>query len=300
MTAESELTASVDRLWNVWLDWAAGQGMAVPEDRGFRETRAKVWEGSDYVAGIMARYPETFASLLGSGDLTRSYRRGELDWLLILKRRSDAIRDGDRIRGLIRGWSVNQDGRSTGLTTPNVLSQQAMLRQALERAKLTPADIGYVEMHGTGTSLGDPIEAEALREVLGKPRSDASQCVLGAVKTNIGHLEGAAGVAGIIKVALALEHEKIPKNLHFRHLNPRISLTNTPLVVPSAAIAWPRSDKKRFAGVSSFGISGTNAHIIMEEAPLPRTRRETWPQRSVRPCPATTPVCFSTLPALRR
>lgn len=195
--------------------------------------------------------------------------RGEGCGLLILKRRSDAIRDGDRIRGLIRGWSVNQDGRSTGLTTPNVLSQQAMLRQALERAKLTPADIGYVEMHGTGTSLGDPIEAEALREVLGKPRSDASQCVLGAVKTNIGHLEGAAGVAGIIKVALALEHEKIPKNLHFRHLNPRISLTNTPLVVPSAAIAWPRSDKKRFAGVSSFGISGTNAHIIMEEAPLP-------------------------------
>ncbi len=194
--------------------------------------------------------------------------RGEGCGLLILKRRSDAIRDGDRIRGLIRGWAVNQDGRSTGLTTPNVLSQQAMIRQALERAKLTPADIGYVEMHGTGTSLGDPIEAEALREVLGKPRADASRCVLGAVKTNIGHLEGAAGIAGVIKIALALEREKIPKNLHFRHLNPRISLADTPFVVPTSALAWPRSEKKRFAGVSSFGISGTNAHIILEEAPI--------------------------------
>lgn len=224
--------------------------------------------------------------------------RGEGCGLLILKRRSDAIRDGDRIRGLIRGWAVNQDGRSTGLTTPNVLSQQAMLRQALERAKLAPADIGYVEMHGTGTSLGDPIEAEALREVLGKPRTDASRCVLGAVKTNIGHLEGAAGVAGIIKVALALEHEKIPKNLHFRHLNPRISLTNTPLVVPTTTVEWPRSDKKRFAGVSSFGISGTNAHIIIEEAPL-HEQPPTVPSASayLLPLSAKSPQALSALAA---
>lgn len=193
--------------------------------------------------------------------------RGEGCGIVILKRLSDALRDGDRIRGLIRGWAVNQDGRSTGLTTPNVLSQQAMLRQALARAQLVPEDIGYVEMHGTGTSLGDPIEAEALREVLGVPRRDGSSCVLGAVKTNVGHLEGAAGVAGFIKVLLALEHEQIPKNLHFRQLNPRISLGGTPFVVPTEPISWPRKAKIRRAGVSAFGISGTNAHVILEESP---------------------------------
>jgi acyl transferase domain-containing protein len=195
------------------------------------------------------------------------YVRGEGCGVLVLKRLSDALRDGDRIDAVIRGWAVNQDGRSTGLTAPNVLSQQALLRQALERAKLAAADIGYVELHGTGTSLGDPIEAEALREVLGAPRTDGSSCILGAVKTNIGHLEGAAGVAGIIKVLLALKHEKIPKNLHFRRLNPRISLEGTPFVVPVESVPWPRGQKPRRAGVSSFGISGTNAHVILEEAP---------------------------------
>ncbi|MDI3284906.1 type I polyketide synthase [Polyangium sp. 15x6] len=194
--------------------------------------------------------------------------RGEGCGILVLKRLSDALRDGDRIRALVRGWAVNQDGRSTGLTTPNVLSQQAMLRQALERARLTPADIGYIEMHGTGTSLGDPIEAESLREVFGEPSKDGSSCVLGAVKTNIGHLEGAAGVAGVIKAILAMEHERIPKNLHFRRLNPRISMEGTPFVIPAESVPWLRGQKVRRAGVSSFGISGTNAHVILEEAPL--------------------------------
>ncbi|MDC3954535.1 type I polyketide synthase [Polyangium jinanense] len=194
--------------------------------------------------------------------------RGEGCGVVVLKRLSDALRDGDRIRGLLRGFCVNQDGRSTGLTTPNVLAQQAMLRQAIARARVSPSDIGYVEMHGTGTSLGDPIEAEALREVLGAPRSDGSTCVLGAVKTNIGHLEGAAGMAGLLKVLLSLEHGRIPKNLHFRRLNPRIVLDGTPFVVPTEAVPWPRRDKPRFAGVSSFGISGTNAHVIVEEAPV--------------------------------
>ncbi|MDI1477094.1 type I polyketide synthase [Polyangium sp. y55x31] len=199
--------------------------------------------------------------------------RGEGCGLVVLKRLSDALRDGDRIRAVIRGWAVNQDGRSTGLTTPNVLSQQAMLRQALERARLSPGDIGYVEMHGTGTSLGDPIEVEALREVLGAPRADGSSCVLGAVKTNIGHLEGAAGIAGLIKAVLSMEHERIPRNLHFRRLNPRISLDGTPFVVPTSPVAWPRADKPRRAGVSGFGLSGTNAHVILEEAPAEESRR---------------------------
>ncbi|MDI1443201.1 acyltransferase domain-containing protein [Polyangium sp. 6x1] len=198
--------------------------------------------------------------------------RGEGCGLVVLKRLSDALRDGDRIRGLIRGFAVNQDGRSTGLTAPNVLSQQAMLRQALERGRLSPADVGYVEMHGTGTSLGDPIEAEALREVFGEPRANASPCVLGAVKTNIGHLEGAAGVAGLIKVALSMEHGQIPMNLHFRRLNPRISFDGTPLVVPTAPVTWPRGAVPRRGGVSSFGISGTNAHVIVEEAPVEEAR----------------------------
>ncbi|HRI66025.1 MAG TPA: type I polyketide synthase [Polyangium sp.] len=197
--------------------------------------------------------------------------RGEGCGLFVLKRLSDALRDGDTIHGLILAWAINQDGRSTGLTTPNVLSQQDMLRQTLTRAKLMPADIGYVEMHGTGTALGDPIEAEALRDVLGAPRPDGSKCVLGAVKTNIGHLEGAAGAAGIMKILLSFEHERIPKNLHFRRLNPRISFDGTPFVVPTESMVWQRGDKPRRAGVSSFGISGTNAHIILEEPPARRT-----------------------------
>ncbi len=224
--------------------------------------------------------------------------RGEGCGLLVLKRLSDAIRDGDRIHGLIRGWAVNQDGRSTGLTTPNVLSQQALLRQALERAQLAATEIGYVEMHGTGTALGDPIEAEALREVLGVPRPDGSSCILGAVKTNIGHLEGAAGVAGAIKVLLSFEHERIPKNLHFRRLNPRITFDNTPFVIPVESVPWARGAKRRRAGVSSFGISGTNAHIIVEEPPLePAKTPPITPDSYLLPLSAKSPEALSAMAA---
>ena len=193
--------------------------------------------------------------------------RGEGCGLVALKRLSSALRDGDTILALIRGTAINQDGRSTGLTAPNVLSQQAMLRAALSNARLAPEDIGYVETHGTGTSLGDPIEFEALREVLGKPRSDGSRCVLGAVKTNVGHLEGAAGIAGLIKAILCLRNEAIPRNIHFETLNPRISIEGTPFVIPTDTLPWKSNGKPRRAGVSSFGISGTNAHVILEEAP---------------------------------
>ncbi|MBK9266370.1 MAG: thioester reductase domain-containing protein [Polyangiaceae bacterium] len=195
--------------------------------------------------------------------------RGEGCGILLLKRLADAERDGDSILAVIRGSVMNQDGRSTGLTAPNVLSQQAMLRQVLEDTGVSPNEIGYVETHGTGTSLGDPIEFEALREVLGKPRPDGSPCVLGAVKTNIGHLEAAAGVAGLIKAILSLEHEAIPPNLHFKTLNPRIDLEGTPFVIPTRAIPWVRQPGKlRRAGVSSFGISGTNVHVLLEEPPM--------------------------------
>ena len=194
--------------------------------------------------------------------------RGEGCGIVVLKRLSAAERDGDRIWAVIRGSAVNQDGRSTGLTAPNVLAQEALLRDALRDARVEAAAIGYVEAHGTGTSLGDPIEVEALRAVLGAPRANGSACVLGAAKTNIGHLEGAAGVVGVIKAALALAHERIPRNLNFRTLNPRIRLDGTALTLATEPVAWPRGAPPRFAGVSSFGMSGTNAHVIVEEAPV--------------------------------
>lgn len=193
--------------------------------------------------------------------------RGEGCGILVLKRLSDAERDGDSILALIRGSAVNQDGRSTGLTAPNVLSQQALLKQALENARLSPQDIDYVETHGTGTSLGDPIEMEAIKAVLGAPREKNATCVLGAVKTNIGHLEAAAGIAGVIKVILAMQNDRIPGNLHFRSLNPRIDLKGSSLEIAKEAKAWMPGVRPRCAGVSSFGISGTNAHVILEEAP---------------------------------
>ncbi|WP_437568146.1 SDR family NAD(P)-dependent oxidoreductase [Sorangium sp. So ce542] len=195
------------------------------------------------------------------------YVRAEGCGMVVLKRLSDAQRDGDRIWALVRGSAVNQDGRSSGMTAPNVLSQQALLRQALESARVSPSQVGYVEAHGTGTSLGDPIELTALKEVLGGPRPDGLPCWIGSVKTNIGHLEAAAGVAGFIKVVLSLRHELIPRHLHFQTLNPRISLEGTPFAVPAAPLPWPSGGAPRIAGVSSFGISGTNAHVVLQEPP---------------------------------
>ncbi|HEX8537541.1 MAG TPA: type I polyketide synthase, partial [Cystobacter sp.] len=195
------------------------------------------------------------------------YVRGEGCGIVVLKRLSDAQAAGDRILAVIRGSAVNQDGRSTGLTAPNVLAQKAMLKTALENARVSPSDITYVETHGTGTSLGDPIEVQAIADVIGPPREDGSQCVLGAVKSNVGHLEAAAGITGLIKVVLAMQHEAIPGNLNFKRLNPRIKLEGTPFVIPTRKLEWKKAGKRRFAGVSGFGMSGTNAHVVLEEAP---------------------------------
>ena len=195
------------------------------------------------------------------------YVRGEGCGVVVLKRFSDALADGDPILALIRGSAVNQDGHSNGLTAPNVQAQEAVIRQALRNASVSPEQIGYVETHGTGTSLGDPIEIEALTTVLGQPRSNGTNCVLGSVKTNIGHLEAAAGIAGLIKTVLALHHREIPPHLHFQTLNPNISLKTTPFVIPTSRRSWPTSEASRFAGVSAFGFGGTNAHIVLEEAP---------------------------------
>ena len=193
--------------------------------------------------------------------------RGEGCGIVVLKRLSDAQAHNDRVLAVIRGSAVNQDGRSIGLTAPNLLAQQKLLRRALDNARVSPAALGLIETHGTGTSLGDPIEVVALTEVFGQPRDNGSVCALGAVKTNLGHLEAAAGVAGLIKVVLSLQHDTIPANLHYKTLNPRIALQGTPLVIPAQALPWAAGEGPRLAGVSSFGMSGTNAHIIVEEAP---------------------------------
>ncbi|MEM9455613.1 MAG: SDR family NAD(P)-dependent oxidoreductase [Myxococcota bacterium] len=209
------------------------------------------------------------------------YVRGEGCGVVVLKRLEAAERAGDRILAIVRGSAVNHDGRSTGLTAPNVLSQQRLLRRALADARVSPEQIGYVETHGTGTPLGDPIEIDALRAVVGSPRTSGRSCVLGAIKTNLGHLEAAAGIAGFIKTVLVLEREAIPKNLHFEALNPMISLEGTCFEIPTSTRPWPRQPGPRFAGVSSFGMSGTNAHVVLEEAPrTSEPRPSTSPERA--------------------
>jgi acyl transferase domain-containing protein/acyl carrier protein len=190
--------------------------------------------------------------------------RGEGCGFVVLKRLSDAQRDGDRVLAVILGSAVNQDGRSTGLTAPNVLSQQALLRDALQAARVEAREVDCVEAHGTGTSLGDPIELEALKEVLGAPRPDGRRCAVGSVKTNVGHLEATAGIAGLIKVVLSLQHEEIPRHLHFQTLNPRVSFEGTPFFVPTKIVPWRRGPSRRVAGVSAFGLSGTIAHVVVQ------------------------------------
>ncbi len=190
--------------------------------------------------------------------------RGEGAGVVVLKRLTDAVRDGDRVLAVVRGSAVNQDGRSNGLTAPNAPSQREVISRALRSADVPAATVNYVETHGTGTGLGDPIEFDALAAVYGK--GDVP-CALGAVKTNMGHLEAAAGVAGFIKTVLTLQHAKIPPNLHFEKWNPSIDPSGTRLFVPTEPAAWPAGENPRRAAVSSFGMGGTNAHIVLEQGP---------------------------------
>ncbi|MCR9142858.1 MAG: acyltransferase domain-containing protein [bacterium] len=198
------------------------------------------------------------------------YVPGEGCGMVVLKRYSDAVRDGDKILGLIRGSAVNHDGPASGLTVPNGPSQQKLFREAIQNAAIDPLDLAYLECHGTGTSLGDPIEVGSISAVYGEDRPADQPLVLGSVKTNFGHLESAAGIAGFIKTLLCLQHGEIPPNLHLRELNPNISLDDIPArVITEKMQPWPYGapDRPRVAGVSSFGISGTNAHVILESAP---------------------------------
>ena len=192
--------------------------------------------------------------------------RGEGCGIIVLRRLSDAVADGDPVMAVIRGAAVNQDGRSSGLTAPSGPAQQAVIRRALADARVTAAEISYVETHGTGTSLGDPIEVQALARVLRDGRAADDPVRLGAVKTNIGHLEAASGIAGLLKTVLALQHREIPPSLHLHTPNPHIPWAELPVTVPTCLTPWPAGGQPRLAGVSSFGFSGTNAHVILEEA----------------------------------
>lgn len=200
------------------------------------------------------------------------YVRGEGCGVIVIKRLEDAIRDGDRIRAVIRGSAINQDGASGGLTVPNGVAQQRVITDALERSGLKPSEVNYLEAHGTGTSLGDPIEAQAAGAVLGAGREPDRPLLIGSAKTNIGHLEAAAGIAGVIKVILSLENEILPKHLHFENPSPHIPWDRLAVEVVKESIPWERNGEPRIAGVSSFGFAGTNAHVILEEAPEPTAR----------------------------
>jgi acyl transferase domain-containing protein len=195
------------------------------------------------------------------------YVRGEGCGVVVLKRLGDAIAEGNRVLAVVRGSAVNQDGLSNGLTAPNAQAQRAVIQEALARAGVAPDTVSCVEAHGTGTPLGDPIEVDALRAALMPGRTPDRPCALASVKTNIGHLEAAAGIAGIIKTVLGLERGQIPPHLHLRTLNPRVALEGTSFFIPSELTPWPATSGPRRAGVSSFGFGGTNAHVILEEAP---------------------------------
>ncbi|MEB4245866.1 type I polyketide synthase [Mycobacterium ulcerans] len=204
--------------------------------------------------------------------------RGEGAGVVVLKRLTDALRDQNQILAVVRGSAVNQDGRSNGITAPNTAAQCDVIADALRSADVAPESVHYVETHGTGTQLGDPIEFEALAATYGLIKGqDGYSCALGAVKTNIGHLEAASGVAGFIKAVLAVQHGQIPPNLHFSQWNPAIDAASTRLFVPLDNIAWPSDSGPRRAAVSSFGLGGTNAHAIVEQGPelSPAGRRGT-------------------------
>lgn len=226
--------------------------------------------------------PETLISFSKWGMMSPSGRcrtfdaaadgfvRSEGCGVVVLKRLSDALAHNDNILAIIRGVAANQDGPSSGISVPNGPAQEAVIRRALANAGIAPGLVGYVETHGTGTTLGDPIEVEALGAVYSEGHSRDNPLRIGAAKTNLGHMESASGLAGLIKTVLVLQHQEIPPHLHLQQLTPHIPWERLPIVVPTQRTPWPRSASgpARFAGVSGFGFSGTNVHVILEEAPL--------------------------------
>ncbi|TAN70493.1 MAG: amino acid adenylation domain-containing protein [Methylobacter sp.] len=204
-------------------------------------------------------------------DAADGYVRGEGCGIVVLKRYSDAVAAGDRVLALIRGSGVNQDGASSGFTVPNGVAQQKLIRQTLAKAQLAAHEIDYIEAHGTGTSLGDPIEAQALGAALGQAQGRERPLLVGSVKSNIGHLESAAGVVGLIKLVQALRHGELPPTLHIKQPNLHIDWKELNIRPITELTPWPRGEKRRLAGLSAFGASGSNAHLILEEAPATKT-----------------------------
>ncbi len=207
------------------------------------------------------------------------YVRGEGCGLVLLKRLADAERDGDQVLAIIRATSVNQDGRTSGISAPNGQSQQECIRAAHAQAGVAAADISYIEAHGTGTPLGDPIEMQALAEIFQRTSDTERPVHVTSVKANIGHTETVSGAAGLIKAVLLMQHEVVPPQLYLEKLNPHISLEGSRIVVPTQRVPWPAHSGRRLAGISSFGFGGTNTHILIEaprqQPPRRRVRRAT-------------------------
>jgi len=188
--------------------------------------------------------------------------------IVVLKRLEDALADGDNIEAIIRGTAVNNDGAlRLGYTAPGIQGQADVIAAALAIAEVSPETIDYVETHGTGTPLGDSVECAGLMQAFGRRSRASGTCAIGSVKTNIGHLDVSAGVAGLIKTVLALKYKEIPPSLHFDRPSPEIKLDSSPFYINSQLKPWPSADRPRRAGVSSFGLGGTNAHVVLESAP---------------------------------
>ncbi|MEW1722025.1 amino acid adenylation domain-containing protein [Streptomyces sp. NPDC093109] len=205
------------------------------------------------------------------------YVRAEGVGIVVLKLLADAVRDGDPIHAVITETGVNQDGRTNGITVPSADAQSALIEQVCARAGITPGSLQYVEAHGTSTPVGDPIEANALASALAVGREPGAACYIGSVKTNIGHTESAAGIAGLIKTALSLEHRLIPPHINLERVNPAIDLAAAPYGIPDRVTPWPAHEGPARAGVNSFGFGGTNAHVLLEEAPVPELAGEDTP-----------------------
>ncbi|MFI9768028.1 type I polyketide synthase [Streptomyces sp. NPDC052415] len=235
-------------------------------------------------------------------DSADGYGRGEGAGVVILKKLSTALRDGDRVYAIIRGSAVNQDGASGGFTVPSGTAQEEVIRTALDQAGIAPHEVSYVEAHGTGTRLGDAVELRALAGALGTGRPADRPLVVGSVKTNVGHLEAAAGVTGLIKTVLALGRERIPAQLHLSQPTRQLDWAKLPLDVAGDPVPWPRGERPRIAGISAFGFTGTNAHVLVQEAPARPEPRVA--ARPVRPCvltvSAATPDALTAATALMR